>query len=412
MGCYIMKKYKDFAAEDFAANEKFQDWVLKSESENDAFWNQWLEEHPEKQQEVGRARDLVLKIRDGIKPERLSEDDFHKMWDRIAEKKDQSHLRTRIYRLVTRVAAVIVGMAILGYGLLNYYQRDSYEELAMESNSGITLELQDGTVVPLDEYSSGVITVGGGRSLARQNQRELVYEEDADLFEEEIEELVFNTLTIPYGKKFELALSDGTHIYLNAGSSLRYPVRFPRLGPRDVYLDGEGYFTVSSDENRPFTVHTAAMDTRVHGTQFNVSSYPNDHNTFTVLVEGSVSVIEENEHGNSVVTLLQPGQRAIYEGGSIEVEEADVDKYTAWVEGKLLFTDDRFGLILKKLERHFDVEIDNRYVELNSRRFTGTFRNEMLDQILSVFIAHTPFEYHREGNKIIITKTTAAPGDH
>lgn len=398
-----MDNYKDFTAEDFAADEKFQDWVLKPDPANDAYWNHWLENHPDQQKEVDRARQLILKIREEIKPEPLRKDDFHRIWERISEKNEIVHHRSNVYNLVTRAAVAVVGLMVLIYGVAKYSQLEYKEDFVKESYKGITLELQDGTVVPLDEHSSGIISLSGDKPLARQNQNELVYEKNSELFQEEGEELIFNVLTVPYGKRFELTLSDGTHVYLNAGSSLRYPIRFPQDGSRDVYLDGEGYFIVSADVNRLFTVHTSYMDTQVHGTKFNVSSYRNDRNTFTVLVEGSVSILKDDDM-NSLIMELEPGQRAVYEGGEIEIEETDVDKYTAWVEGKLLFTNDRFELILKKLERHFDVEFENQFFELNSRQFTGTFHNESLDQILAVFIAHTSFEYEQQQNKIIIKR--------
>lgn len=408
-----MDKYKDFATEDFVTDEKFQDWVLKSDPVSNSYWNNWLAEHPQKQEEVGEARRLILQLKAGIEVKKLSPDDFISTWQHIQKKKNQRiDPRFRIRKVVARVAAVLIGMAVMGYGVFQFNSRGSNEIVVQEAQSGITLELQDGTVVALDESKSGIITIAGGKDLARQNQQELVYDGGSGVNSGEEEELVYNTLTVPYGKKFEVALSDGTHVHLNAGSSLRYPVRFLSQEPRDVFLDGEAYFTVAPDAVRPFTVHTTDMETRVYGTQFNVSSYQNDDNTFTVLVEGSVSVFRGGKNAKTAGTILKPGQRAIYEGGEIDVEEADVDKYTAWIEGKLLFTDDRFELILKKLERHFDVTIENQFSELENRRFTGTFRNETLDQILAVFIAHTPFVYGKEGDTIIIRRAnTKSEGD-
>lgn len=405
-----MKNYIDFAAEDFATDEKFQNWVLKPAPESVDFWNNWMIDHPEKQEEVDKARRMIQLLKEGVEVEKLSGDDLQTMWQHILENNDkQAYPRVKIWKVAGRVAAAFIGLAVLGYGIFQFTSRGSNEIVVQDAQSGITLELQDGTVVALDESTSGVISMGGGREVARQNHQELVYESGADDNFIVEEELVYNTLTVPYGNKFELTLSDGSHIFLNAGSRLRYPVRFISRGPRDVFLDGEAYFTVASDDERPFTVHTTYMDTQVYGTQFNVSSYKNDYNTFTVLVEGSVSVLRNGENGESASTSLEPGQRAVYEGGSIDVEEADVDKYTAWIEGKLLFTDDRFDLILKKLERHFDVEIDNRFVELNDRRFTGTFHNETLEQILAVFSAHTLFKYIREVDTIIINKSETRP---
>src|SRR5690606_29943130 len=108
-------------------------------------------------------------------------------------------------------------------------------------------------------------------------------------------------------------------------------------------------------------------------------------------LEGSVGVYQPNsaERGNSVK--IVPGQRAVFEDGSIDVEQVNVRKYTAWTHGELFFMKDRFELVLKELERHFNVRIENRYTELNTMPFNASFTNESLDEILKLFQAHTAF---------------------
>src|SRR5690606_24233045 len=114
----------------------------------------------------------------------------------------------------------------------------------------ITLQLQDGKKQVLDETVSTVITTDEGHKLGNQDKHVLIYEKT----QKNATELVYNELTVPYGKNFELVLADGSHIYLNAGSSLRYPVQFLPGQPRDVFLDGEAFFEVARDKDRPFTV--------------------------------------------------------------------------------------------------------------------------------------------------------------
>ena len=206
---------------------------------------------------------------------------------------------------------------------------------------------------------------------------------------------------MPYGKNFELVLSDSSHIYLNAGSTLRFPVQFLPDQPRDVYLDGEAYFVVASDKERPFTVVTDKMNTRVYGTRFNVTSYKNEGNTYTVLEEGSVGVYPPEADESAPVKIV-PGQRAVMENGNIVVEEVRVEKYMAWTRGELYFRNDTFALILKKLERHFNVSINSSYPGLDQMEFIGTFKGQTLDEILSAFQEYTPFQYKREGNNITI----------
>ena len=250
----------------------------------------------------------------------------------------------------------------------------------------------------MNENSVKVVTNAQGIVVGKQEQNTLFYKGE----EAASETLKYNQLSVPYGKKFELILSDNSHVFLNSGSSLRYPVKFIKGAPRNVYLDGEAYFSVEEDKERPFTVITDEMNTQVYGTEFNVSSYKNENNTSTVLVEGSVGVYRSNNQKGAKPLTIKPGQRATFENNAIAVDKVNLKKHIAWKEGKLLFVDDRFDLILKELERHFDVEIDNQYALMNSKKYTGTFSNVPLEQILRICQEHTPFDYTLEGDRITI----------
>lgn len=304
---------------------------------------------------------------------------------------------TKVWRYAS-VAAVF--LAALTYGT---YQLDLFGNkgpMPLDPNR-ITLELQDGTIKVMDEAASGLVTTEEGKTLGNQNKNILTYHRQQD----NVTELVYNELTVPYGKNFELVLSDGSHIYLNAGSRLRYPIQFPIGKPRNVFLDGEAFFDVATDSTRsPFTVVTDMLNTQVYGTRFNVSSYKDENNTFTVLEEGSVGVYHPNSPKKDDPVKIVPGQRAVFEDGKIQVETVDIRKYTAWIDGELYFLNDRFELILKELERRFDVRIENRYPELAAVRFTGTFTREPLDQILKLFQYQTPFDYDMKEKTITIQK--------
>src|SRR5690606_29057383 len=174
---------------------------------------------------------------------------------------------------------IAVGAAcILGVSFFFINNMGLLEKEATPLPLQITLQLQDGSKQVIDETTSTVITTREGQTLGNQNKQMLVYEK----LQQSATELVYNELIVPYGKKFELVLADGSHIYLNAGSTLRYPVQFLPGQPRDVYLNGEAFFEVKKDTERPFTVVTEEMNTRVYGTRFNVTSYKNEGNTYTV----------------------------------------------------------------------------------------------------------------------------------
>lgn len=331
-----------------------------------------------------------------------SDDAFDMFWMQITNGKVRPYRRFSFQ--VLKYAAVFIGLICFGYAIYNSTRITPLSNLSREHEENlITLELEDGLIKVLDENATEIISNSKNEKIVNHSKNTLLY--DKGMYDNE-EKLVYNQLDVPYGKKFQLTLSDGSHIFLNSGSRLRYPVKFIKGLDRNVYLDGEAFFEVAKDSAHPFTVVTTDMNTVVLGTKFNVSSYKNDNQTFTVLLEGSVGVYEaKREDGlDDDLAKIVPGQRATYESEKVIIDEVDVHKYIAWTQGKLHFVNDRFDIITKELERHFDVKIINEYSSLNEKPITGTFETETLTQILEAFKAHSDFEYILDKKTILITK--------
>lgn len=398
-------KYTHYKEEDFIKDEYFQKWVLSPDDMTKNFWENWINANPKKREIVQNAERFIRLMDFDV--EELSDEDFNTMWQDIIQRR--KGVENNIYRpkkpnkikrsYVLKIAALFIGLVGTAYMMYLVGVFGSNENATIINSPRITLELEDGTIKVLDDTSSGTITNAEGHQILNQIQNTLQYNTENAI---EPKNVSYNQLSIPYGKKFELMLSDGSHVFLNSGSKLRYPVIFPAGKPREVYLDGEAYFTVEKDKTRPFTVITDDMNTSVYGTEFNVSSYKNENNTSAVLVEGSVGVYKSNNAEGQKPIVLDIGQRAVFKEGTIAVDQVNVTKYTAWTKGKLFFVDDRFDLILKELERHFNVTIDNKFYQLNGKRFTGTFSKETLDQMLRIFQEHTPFDYTINNDTITI----------
>lgn len=391
--------YNKYSEEDFIADEYFQRWVLDSNSEIDAFWNGWLRKHPEKKEVVNSAI-VLLKSMDNEPG--LSEMEVEDLWENILQQRNDTEQGEGMLKMPfygKRIFQWGVAASLLGFlftifttELLKYTDN---EILELPENA-IILELQDGTHQILDEKGSDVIIDPKGRRVKQDNNR-LVY----DAGNQRESKVEYNELKVPFGKKFEIVLSDGSHVFLNSGTSLKYPVAFANGTNREVYLDGEAYFSVAQEVDRPFIVITKSMNTQVYGTKFNVSSYSNENNTTTVLVEGSVGVYPSGGNRTNEMLRIVPGERALLSDDHIMVDKVNVKKYTAWTTGQLFFNDDEFNKILKELERHFDVVIHNGIEAMNHKKFTGTFTHETIEEILNVFQEHTPFEYTR--NEKVIT---------
>ncbi|PCI35782.1 MAG: hypothetical protein COB60_01325 [Flavobacteriaceae bacterium] len=305
-----------------------------------------------------------------------------------------------------KYAALILALCTVGTW---YFVTNSANNPAMASvdaSKEIKLELGDGSVKVIVKGEEQQILNNLGKLISTQGKGTLTYTPASTKLNSLKES--FNTLTIPYGKTFKLVLSDGTRVALNAGSSLRYPIHFGEKGTRKVYLDGEGYFEVTKNTAQPFIVSTSKHDIRVLGTKFNVNSYTEDNNMQTVLVEGTVGIYSNKKSFNEKeMLLLKPSQKATWkaENNQISVEYTSTDQYTAWVDGALMFVNTPFNEMIRKIERHFDVSIQNKDASLEKHVFTGKFEHETIDQVMHAIQLYSGFNYTKNNNQIIINRT-------
>jgi transmembrane sensor len=177
-----------------------------------------------------------------------------------------------------------------------------------------------------------------------------------------------NTLIIPRGGEFELTLADGTHVWLNSESTIRYPAQF--TGElRWVELTGEAYFDVAKNKERPFKVISNGQAIAVYGTSFNVTAYPDESRTLTTLVEGNIAV-NLNTGASLQVT---PGYQSVFDAttGSLSTRKVDTDVYTSWKDGLFIFEDEKLSNILSRLERWYDVKIEYANARQKDSRFTA-----------------------------------------
>ena len=306
-----------------------------------------------------------------------------------------------------KIAAVLLVLA----GLFIVFERNNRSSVTNSvitntelAPNEITLKLGNGNIKVITQNGEHEIIDAKGNIVGTQTGTYLNYSNKVAP-----QKLVYNELSVPYGKQFNLALSDGTNIKLNAGSWLKYPVQFIKGEKRKIYLKGEAYFDVAKDEEQPFIVNANDINVTVLGTEFNMSYYPEDIDINTVLVEGSVRLYREgHEENTEFSTLLEPGHKAAWNKNKkhMRVEKVDVTLYTAWKSGELLFKKEPFSKITKRLERHFDIVIEDRHNLLKKQVYSASFRDESIEEILEAFKEDTPFYFTREKDKIIITNMT------
>ena len=216
-------------------------------------------------------------------------------------------------------------------------------------------------------------------------------------------------MIVPKGEKSQVILPDGTHIWLNSESYLKYPTHFGSK-ERKVVLEGEAYFKVAKNKDVPFLVKTKDYVTRVLGTEFNVMSYPDFDRTETTLKEGSVSIEVVRGEERSEVAILRPGQMISYSKltKKYRVTETDPDQVIAWKNNVFEFDKITLKELVLRLERWYDVNIELQDAELGDLRYTGKFKNEeSIRQVLDIIKITTPINYgFKDRNMIIIKKKT------
>ncbi len=355
----------------------------------------------------------------------LKEKDHVKLLDEIAairqrlsgqsyggnDEEEFLHLEKSIYdqksrRMTLRwsIAASIILLVGLFVGRTINGVWDMHEEQELAKNvmqpgtSKAILMMADGKEVVLEQGQNLNILLNE-RVRVATNSRGIVYEEHGKgVVTEE-----YNKLTTPIGGEYSLVLSDGTKVFLNADSELKYPVEFSD-GKRIVDLKGEAYFEVHKDSLRPFVVRMNGSEVTVLGTSFNVNTYGDDGQIYTTLVNGSVRVSSVK---NGQAEVLKPGMQSVMDvqSGQLTVREVDVEPYVAWREGRFVFRTMTLDLIMRQLQRWYDFEVFYQNPELKDYEFRGVIKRDMdLDKVLSVIKVTTNVDFEVKGKVITIIK--------
>lgn len=263
---------------------------------------------------------------------------------------------------------------------------------APQSNKAI-ITLSNGQKVFLDSISNGALAVQGNVKLVKLASGEIVYQSSGELSEK----IQYNTLENPRGSKvINMVLADGSKVWLNAGSSLNYPVAFVG-SERKVSVSGEAYFEVAHDASKPFVVHNGSLDVRVLGTHFNVNAFTEDDNNIKVtLIEGSVKI----SNGSSNC-LLEPGQQALVSKEMKILNDVDLNKVMAWKNGYFQFDKASLQSVLKQVSRWYDIEVI--YEGKNQpREFVGEIERDLsLSEVFKI-LEINKVNFTLEGKKLIV----------
>jgi transmembrane sensor len=329
----------------------------------------------------------------------LSDEELVQELSEIRQRLGIDQPQKKVARLWPRIAAaasVIICLSIGSYFLLHkkalqQIAQNQIHDIAPGGNKAI-LTLADGKKIVLTDAKKGKLAEQGGTVINKTQDGEVVY---TAVSTSKVQPIIYNSIETPGGGQYHLTLADGTNVWLNAASSIKYPSAFTG-NTRDVELTGEAYFEVVHNTSRPFRVKTSNELVEDIGTHFNINAYDDEPIMKTTLQEGSIRI---EGAGTSVV--LKPGQETRLTGNKIEVMEVDADKAIAWQKGYFYFDHADIKSVMRQMARWYNVKVVYQG-QLPKKLFKGKiYRNVSITQALKI-LGFFNVHFKIEGNLVTV----------
>lgn len=310
----------------------------------------------------------------------------------------------KVVRLWPHIAAAASILICLGVGIYYYNQTGQPKPVVQMAHNVIApggnkavLTLANGHRIILADVRDGQLAAQGNTVIIKKADGEVIYNYRTSRASASAE-LTYNTISTPRGGQYQVILPDGSHAWLNAASSIRFPTAFTGED-REVAITGEAYFEVAHDKAKPFRVNSAGQTVEVLGTHFNINAYDDEPTMNTTLLEGSVKIT----HGTELV-LLKPGQQAstAYGTNNIRTKNTDAANAVAWKNGLFSFKQADIKTIMRQISRWYDLDIEYRGMVPDKKLSGEIYRSASGDEALQILkYAHIPFRV--DGKKIIIS---------
>lgn len=355
----------------------------------------------------GALREIVAEIWNGDEETSLTDKDWDRVWDAIHQEVNlTSRPRpVRTLKIWGRVAAVLFLLMGAGAAYWKLAGREKKgtplaalgvkKDIAPGGNKAV-LTLANGSTIVLDNAHDGVLAQQGGTNVEKLDAGSLAY----NTGRKDNEEVMYNTIATPNGGQYQVILPDGSKVWLNAASSLRFPTRFEGK-ERSVELTGEAYFEVAKHNSMPFRVKVPGngMDVQVLGTEFDVMAYTNEQTSNTTLVNGKVNVVSKG-----AVRALEPGKQTILDNQTraMRVSDANVEQVVAWKNGLFRFRETGIRELMRQVERWYNVQVVYES-EGKDQDFTGVVsRNQPVSALLQMLELTGTVHFRIEDKKIIV----------
>lgn len=371
-----------FSYLDFLENKEFILWRLEKTDEQNEYWDTFIKENPSLEEEFQKA----IEVFDHVKINKIEFSDTDLLYQRIEQSIANDHKPThRIVYYLSAVAAVAL-IFIIGTFFFNDKSisvTNNYEEII-----GKTLPNEDVKLL----VGEDMFTLSQNSEI-ELSEEQMIYTDSTNVKKSvETKADQMNRLIVPNGKRSLLILADGSKVWINSGTELKFPSKFTK-NTRDIYVDGEIYIDVSESKKQPFIVHTLLFDVEVFGTSFNLSAYSDDEDASVVLVDGSVKV---QTLDNSLK--MRPNEMVKLTAEGVCKEEVDISLYTSWTKGFLIFDDIPILEVLKKVGRYYNISFMET-VKIPNKKITGKlYLSENIDDVLSSISLLTSTTYKIENN--------------
>lgn len=303
------------------------------------------------------------------------------IWNTLPQAPENNKKSIKLWPKIT-VAAAVLAMLIFGFYFYNLYEKQKMEAMAALTDEIIPggnkayLTLANGKRISLTEAENGTLAEQEGVTITKTDDGQLIY--NVGNTSAKVGASAFNTIETPNGGQYQVRLPDGTKVWLNAASMLKYPLNFGKK-ERRVELNGEGYFEVAENKSKPFRIKTDRQEVTVLGTHFNVNNYKDETNTTTTLLTGSISLLNLV---SSEKVILKPNDQGVLSGKTLNVQQVNAEDAIAWKNGEFLFNDEPLESIMRQISRWYDVEVE--YIGINpTDRFGGSIsRFENVSNVL------------------------------
>lgn len=404
-----LKKYKDYNATAFLLDDDFIAWMQSPEHPSGLIWKNLIEEYPATSIEIENAKRLFNSIK-SRKNKEIDSTIKDRVWERIQK---QSYPGSKVIKMNLRRLFIAASIILIASSLVLYYAVNKNQDqqnlsasitttylndIAPGGNKAV-LKLSDGSTIVLDSAHNGLLSTQGNSKIIKLKDGQLAYNTSSG----GKNTVMFNTISTPRGGQYQLQLSDGSNVWLNAASSITFPTQFSGT-TREVTIKGEAYFEIAHDKKKPFMVTNGDLSVQVLGTHFNVKTY-SDGPTFQVtLLEGGVNVINENNH-----VILSPGWQAIIKkSGIIDVDRnANIEEVMAWKNGKFIFNREDIQTIMRRLSRWYDIDVA--YDGNISAHFGGTISMEVpISKVFEMLEMTGGASFKIEGKKVTVMRGDAS----